>query len=1125
MRLYTLTACIGAFSLGCLVYLSLVMNAGFTFTKPSPDSEVVGWITLHGYAKQQEAFYYALGILSVAGTVVTVLCGWATFTYGMAKISPLSPKMIARCSATLYAPAVWHLYNLVSRWPPAQNAWILSPALGMIVGLHAIAFVTFWIGPSRLRSVVNASHSVDIAVVAVAGALWGWFIPFVVPAGAASAMSDVWVAWPLLFLLSWIVISEWLARRSEQPLPQVASLFACVYLPAGALIVYPFLLNSYGARIAILLMALATAATVAATCVRRIRRGSAAPLVGRTFLHSWLAVVLSGLAAMAVLVLNPYLLHGTTITPLDGDYVTTWIHDALHGKYAFRDGYYYPYGPLLYYQQVLLAQLFGLDRYAFLDSVTHIAGSAALLYVIARILIANPAFAVIGGLLVMYQAPGLRVLIPCLGLMMFVRALDRCNSRLMIGGGATLAISLLYSIEAAICALVAAAVVFGAAYLPSAPLRRGRLLRLTRPFLTGFVFVLGPALAFGTVAGILPGLMHSMTITMSVTDKCCGMPFPNLLTYAPGEAGLLALLKSETFRVFYLPPAIYAIACALLLVRFLVARNFNESDIALLAILAFGGLLFRTALGRSESGHATFASVPAFLIVACLGERLWAAASDSARNVFGRHATEPESAPTGSLGDANRASHLGEALLVATLGVALFALPGWASLVTTRIRQDLTLFRTYYQYTGKTPPNLDPTLTAMRTPDGDLFWFRGENGATVNSVTQYLRANLAAGERFFCFPYVARYYVLIGQTSLGTFGPAMWSGAAPRQDQQRVVEMLKAERPKYIVYDESEWPDTDGVPWMDRAVLPSRYIFDNYHIEKQFGSTLVLRQGTATEGTPTRLVAGNFEHQRFLLRGWYYPDKAGGQPGRWTTTRAVAKIRCPQGEQDLYINTAIMSATDRTLSVHADGKELLNTSLAGLTGPHTFTMRIPPELRGRDIEVAIRIDNPLKAADLRSLGLWITELGFRSHTPPSSDFLTPASGRGAGRTFTIQYSDPDGADDVSWTQVIINSALTGVSACYVSYFQDSRTIILAHDAGTTFLPGVAVGQPGMLKNAQCTIDVGRSSVDKSGARLTLNLAIRFKPSFIGTKHVYTMVRDKAGNQTDWKTLGIWEVSR
>src|SRR5436305_5035805 len=87
MHAYLLMVCIGAFSLGCLVYISLVLNVGFTFSKPSADSEVVGWITMHQYPKQQEIFYYVLGILSIAATVVTALCGWVAFSYGTAKIS------------------------------------------------------------------------------------------------------------------------------------------------------------------------------------------------------------------------------------------------------------------------------------------------------------------------------------------------------------------------------------------------------------------------------------------------------------------------------------------------------------------------------------------------------------------------------------------------------------------------------------------------------------------------------------------------------------------------------------------------------------------------------------------------------------------------------------------------------------------------------------------------------------------------------------------------------------------------------------------------------------------------------------------------------------------------------
>ena len=58
---------------------------------------------------------------------------------------------------------------------------------------------------------------------------------------------------------------------------------------------------------------------------------------------------------------------------------------------------------------------------------------------------------------------------------------------------------------------------------------------------------------------------------------------------------------------------------------------------------------------------------------------------------------------------------------------------------------------------------------------------------------------------------------------MGTFGPEIWSGASTPGGQAELVRQIETARPVYVVYDESEWPDTDGVAWMDRAHDVNRY--------------------------------------------------------------------------------------------------------------------------------------------------------------------------------------------------------------------------------------------------------------------------------------------------------------
>jgi hypothetical protein len=69
-------AIVGAFSFGCLAFLSLVINLDFAFHAPPLDSRIVGWSTLHQYPKQQESFYYIAGVVTIVSSTLGALVVW-----------------------------------------------------------------------------------------------------------------------------------------------------------------------------------------------------------------------------------------------------------------------------------------------------------------------------------------------------------------------------------------------------------------------------------------------------------------------------------------------------------------------------------------------------------------------------------------------------------------------------------------------------------------------------------------------------------------------------------------------------------------------------------------------------------------------------------------------------------------------------------------------------------------------------------------------------------------------------------------------------------------------------------------------------------------------------------------
>ncbi|MFB3812576.1 MAG: hypothetical protein ACE14L_00570 [Terriglobales bacterium] len=64
-----------------------------------------------------------------------------------------------------------------------------------------------------------------------------------------------------------------------------------------------------------------------------------------------------------------------------------------------------------------------------------------------------------------------------------------------------------------------------------------------------------------------------------------------------------------------------------------------------------------------------------------------------------------------------------------------------------------------------------------------------------------------------------------------------------------------------------------------------------------------------------------------------------------------------------------------------------------------------------------------------------------------------------------------------------------------------------------------LGKPGVLRNNQCTLDVGTSTVTRTGNDLVLNLPVAFDPRFNGTKAIYMLAKDYAGLSTYWQRRG------
>ena len=135
----------------------------------------------------------------------------------------------------------------------------------------------------------------------------------------------------------------------------------------------------------------------------------------------------------------------------------------------------------------------------------------------------------------------------------------------------------------------------------------------------------------------------------------------------------------------------------------------------------------------------------------------------------------------------------------------------------------------------------------------------------------------------------------------------------------------------------------------------------------------------------------------------------------------------------------------------------------------------------------------------------------------------PAAGTGTSQLFTFHASDSSGYASIPSLNVIINSSLNAVNACYFDYNRDANWIGLANDGATTFGTGGTLGSSTVLPNSQCSINLAQSSVTGSGNDLYLTVAITFTQSFFGSKGVYEEVFNSAGQNGGWFWVGTWTV--
>jgi hypothetical protein len=181
-------------------------------------------------------------------------------------------------------------------------------------------------------------------------------------------------------------------------------------------------------------------------------------------------------------------------------------------------------------------------------------------------------------------------------------------------------------------------------------------------------------------------------------------------------------------------------------------------------------------------------------------------------------------------------------------------------------------------------------------------------------------------------------------------------------------------------------------------------------------------------------------------------------------------------------------------------------------------------LGGQTASVDFPLAGAIQSNNIGGSTGWVARLGVTAPPPqtPSADSVSPPAGSGNTVNFTAQYSHPAGATSLTTVALLVNAAASTSFACYVSYDRAANVFKLWNDtasSATTIVPGSGIA----AQNSQCTLSGAGSSASVSGALLTLNLALTFRPGFQGAKTVYLYAADAASN-TGWIARGTWTVT-
>lgn len=123
---------------------------------------------------------------------------------------------------------------------------------------------------------------------------------------------------------------------------------------------------------------------------------------------------------------------------------------------------------------------------------------------------------------------------------------------------------------------------------------------------------------------------------------------------------------------------------------------------------------------------------------------------------------------------------------------------------------------------------------------------------------------------------------------------------------------------------------------------------------------------------------------------------------------------------------------------------------------------------------------------------------------------------------TSVHSDPNGADDIPFVMLNVESASSG--AKLRAYYNARRNLLyLYKDDGVTLEGGFAPGSNHVIANSQGSLDCAATTVAARGNSIVINWALSAESAMLGSQQVSLFVRDWQGAFDGFETFGTWAI--